>query len=151
VPVAWRIVKKKHQKNALTGEGARLFGGRWNTSGQAIIYSAETLSGALLEILVHSNRQLLSHYIFYRLVFPKRIISDVKIVELPEHWRSSPPPPELSQIGDRWCIEQRSAVLRVPNVVVPLETNYLVNPNHANYRFVEIEGPIDYVVDDRLV
>ena len=151
MPVAWRIVKKKHQKNALTGEGARLFGGRWNTPGQAIIYSTETLSGALLEILVHSNRQLLSHYIFYRLVFPKRIISDVKIAELPIQWRSSPPPPELGQIGDRWCIEQRSAVLRVPNAVVPLETNYLVNPAHADYRLVEIEGPIDYVVDDRLV
>jgi len=151
VPVAWRVIKKKHQKNALTGEGARLFGGRWNTSGQAIIYSAETLSGALLEILVHGNRQLLPHYVFYRLVFPKRIMSEVKIADLPKHWRSSPPPPEVGQIGDRWCIEQRSAVLRVPNTVVPLETNYLVNPAHADYRLVEIEGPTDFVVDDRLV
>jgi len=151
VPVAWRIVKKKHQKNALTGEGARLFGGRWNTPGQAIIYSTETLSGALLEILVHSNRQLLSHYIVYRLVFPKRIVSNVDTAELPKNWRSSPPPPKLGQIGDRWCIEQRSAALRVPNPVVPLETNYLVNPAHADYRLVEIEGPIDYVLDDRLV
>ncbi len=151
MPAAWRVVKKKHRQDALTGEGARLFGGRWSSPGRAIIYSAETLSGAVLEILVHGNRRLLPHYIAYRLVFPERIISDVKITELPKHWRSSPPPPELGLIGDRWCIEQRSAVLRVPNAVVPLETNYLINPAHADYPLVEIEAPIDYVAEDRLV
>lgn len=151
MPISWRIVKKKHRQNPLTGEGARRYGGRWNTPGQAIIYSAETLSSALLEILAHSNRQLLSYYFVYRLEFPQKIISEVKIDELPKDWRSSPAPPELGKFGDRWYREKRSAVLRIPNAIVPLEANFLVNPAHADFSLVEIEGPIDFAVDDRLV
>lgn len=151
MPVAWRIVKKKHRQNALTGEGARRFGGRWNTPGQAIIYAAETLSGALLEILAHSNRQLLPHYLVYRLEFPKKIISEVKVAELPKDWRSSPAPLGLGQIGDRWCQEKRTAVLRVPNAIVPLEVNYLLNPAHLDFPLIEIEGSIDIAMDHRLI
>ena len=150
MPVAWRIVKKKHQKDALTGEGARLFGGRWNTPGQAILYAAGTLSGALLEILVHSNRRLLSAYVVYRLEFPKRVVLQIDETELPAHWRSAPSPPELGQIGDQWCIDKRSAVLCVPNAIVPLEPNYLINPAHKDYRLIEIDRPMSYVVDERL-
>ncbi len=51
--VAWRIVKRKHAKKAFTGEGARQFGGRWNSPGVAIVYTAESQSLAALEILVH--------------------------------------------------------------------------------------------------
>lgn len=151
MPVAWRIVKKRHKQHALSGEGARRFGGRWNSPDQGIIYCAEALSGALLEILVHSNRQLLSHYVVFRLEFPKRVISQIKIDELPKQWRSSPPPPGLSEIGDRWYLNQSSAVLRVPSAIVPLESNYLLNPDHPDFRLVEIEGPIDYQADDRLL
>lgn len=151
MPVAWRIVKKKHQKDALTGEGARLFGGRWNTPGHAILYTAGTLSGALLEVLVHSNRRLLSYYVVYRLEFPKRVVLEIDETELPEHWRNAPAPLELGRIGDQWCNEQRSAVLCVPNAIVPMEPNYLINPVHKDYRLIEIDGPISYVVDERLI
>lgn len=150
MPVAWRIVKKKYQGVALTGEGAQLFGGRWNTPGQAILYAAGTLSGALLEILVHSNQRLLSQYVVYRLEFPKRVVSQVDEGELPTNWRSAPAPPELRRIGDQWCDEKRSAVLRVPNAIVPLESNYLINPAHKNYQLIDVDGPISYVVDERL-
>jgi RES domain-containing protein len=85
------------------------------------------------------------------LEFPQEIISEVNIADLPKDWRSSPPPPELGKIGDRWCRENRSAVLRVPNAMVPLEVNFLVNPAHADFSPVEIQGPIDFAADDRLV
>ncbi len=135
----------------MTGEGARPFGGRSNTCGQAIIYAAETVAGALLKILVHGKRQLGSHYVVYRLVFPKRIVAEIQLSVLPQHWRSAPPPAELGQIGDRWCSEQTSAMLRVPSAVVPLEANYLINPAHRDHRLIQIEGPIDDVMDERLV
>jgi RES domain-containing protein len=151
VPTAWRIVKNKHYQSALTGEGARQFGGRWNTPGQAIIYAAESLSGALLEILVHGNRPLVAHYVLVRLTFPQRIVSEVRISDLPELWRSSPAPPELGRIGDQWCRDQCSAVLRVPSAIVPVESNFLINPAHRDFRLIEVEGPMDYVMDERLL
>jgi len=151
VPTAWRIVKKKHQQEALTGEGARRYGGRWNTAGQSLIYAAATLSGALLEILVHSNRQLLSHYIVYRLVVPKRLVKKIDLAKLPETWRDSPAPPELAQIADQWYAQMQSAVVEVPNSIVPLEKNYLINPNHKDFRLIDAEGPIDYDIDPRLL
>lgn len=147
---AWRVVKNKHRQEAFTGEGARRYGGRWNTPGRAIVYAAETLSGALLEILVHSSRRLLPHYSVYHLQFPERLISDIDLSELPSNWRSSPAAADLSRIGDQWFAEQRTCALRVPNAIVPMESNFLLNPAHKDYRLVEIEGPIDYVVDERL-
>jgi RES domain-containing protein len=78
-------------------------------------------------------------------------VDEVEIVELPKNWHSSPAPPELGQIGDRWYSEQCTAVLRVPDAIVPLESNFRINPSHANFRLIEIAGPIDYTVDDRLL
>lgn len=150
MPVAWRVVKKKYQDGAFSGEGARQYGGRWNTPGKSVVYVAETLSGALLEIMVHSNRQLLAHYVFYRLEFPKRLISTVEVAGLPKNWRTAPAPPALAKIGDKWLASQQTAVLSVPNAVVPMEVNYLINPLHKDFPSIDIEGPIDYVVDERL-
>ncbi len=57
---AWRIFKKKHRASAFAGEGARRFGGRWNSKGVAIIYTSGTVSLAVLEILVHLETPRLS-------------------------------------------------------------------------------------------
>ncbi len=53
IVTAWRITKRKHARNAFTGEGAREFGGRWNNPGTAIVYTAQSQSLAALEMLVH--------------------------------------------------------------------------------------------------
>jgi RES domain-containing protein len=53
----WRIFKKKHKASALTGEGARRFGGRWNSRGVGVIYTSASPSLAILEILVHLQAQ----------------------------------------------------------------------------------------------
>ena len=50
---AWRIVQMRFADRAFEGERARLFGGRWNRRGTPIIYTAESLSLATLEILVN--------------------------------------------------------------------------------------------------
>ena len=51
--VAWRIFKPKHEATAFTGEGARLYGGRWNSKGTSMVYAASSQSLAALELLVH--------------------------------------------------------------------------------------------------
>ena len=52
---AWRMVKEKHAATASDGEGAWLFGGRWNSRGTRGVYTSATLSLAALESLVHLN------------------------------------------------------------------------------------------------
>ena len=54
-------------------------------------------------------------------------------------------------IGDRWLESARSAVLRVPSVVVPAESNYLLNPHHADFDRIEIAAPEVLRVDPRLI
>ena len=50
---AWRLIKERHKKNAFTGEGARIAGGRWNHRGIVVVYTSETLSLAVIELFVH--------------------------------------------------------------------------------------------------
>ena len=61
---AWRIVKQKHKRSALSGEGARRFGGRWNSPGVSVVYLAQSQALAALEMLVHLDAaELLRSYV----------------------------------------------------------------------------------------
>ena len=83
---AWRIVKRKHAKNAFTGEGARIFGGRWNTPGVPLIYTAASQSLAVLEILVHLEApELLQKYVILEAQIEESLITDVDNFCLPEY------------------------------------------------------------------
>lgn len=152
MPTAWRVIKKKYERHALTGEGAHLYGGRWNSPGHRVIYTAEALSGALLEILVHSDKRLLPYYSVYRFEVPEQNILDLDVSSLPTTWRRSPAPPELAAVGDRWYTEGQSVVLRVPSVIVPVEKSLLINPAHPNFSAIgEVcDGPFPFDVDPRL-
>jgi len=51
----YRVCRARYTR--LDGEGARLAGGRWNSSGRTVVYMAETVALAVLENLVHMSRQ----------------------------------------------------------------------------------------------
>ena len=36
--VAWRLVRQRHAATAFSGEGARIFEGRWNSAGVPVVY-----------------------------------------------------------------------------------------------------------------
>ncbi len=100
---AWRITKRKHARNAFTGEGAREFGGRWNNPGTAIVYTAQSQSLAALEMLVHlDSSELLAKYVLIGVEFDQALIRPVDLTALPRHWRSDPPPLEVRAVGDEW-------------------------------------------------
>ena len=115
----WRIVKAKHAGEAFSGEGARCFGGRWNSPGVAVVYAAESRSLAALEMLVHLNSQsLLSRYVIGRAIVQEKWIESVRISSLPTNWRAFPTSPDQRAIGDHCIRAGTSAVLRVPSAVV---------------------------------
>ena len=149
---AWRIVKRKHANHAFDGEGSRLFGSRWTSPGLAVAFAAETLSLATLEVLVHleASDHPLPAYVVFRVSFPDDLIEDLDRLSLPPTWRDSPTPPELQAIGDAWVRGASSAILRVPSVIVPHEHNFLINPAHAQFSEVIIQGPEPLDVDPRV-
>lgn len=151
MPAAWRIVKERHAAAAFDGEGARRFGGRWNSPGTAVVYVAETRALALLEVLVGlRSTRVLGTYVLIPVRFDDELVEEVAREGLPEGWRRSPPGPETRRAGDAWVAEARSAVLRVPSAVVPDESNFLLNPAHPDFGRIEIGEPEAFAVDPRL-
>jgi RES domain-containing protein len=152
MPTAWRIAKKRHAGSAFDGEGARRFGGRWNSPGTAVIYVAQSRALALLEVLV-GLRSLTptSSYVLIATTFDDALIDALGPDELPEDWRTSPPPSSTRRIGDHWVGERRSAVLRVPSVIVPGEFNHVLNPAHPDFGRIAIGEPHELAIDPRLI
>jgi len=148
---AWRITKRKHAKTAFSGSGARKYGGRWNSPGTAIVYTAETQSLAALEMMVHiENSDLLQAYVLIGITINEALIERLDQSQLPRNWRSAVPSMSLRAIGDKWAADQTSVALRVPSALVPAENNFLLNPAHADFQKLVIADPIDFAFDDRL-
>ena len=149
---AWRIVKTKYLNEAFDGEGARLYGGRWNSPGNRAVYVAEHASQAILEVLVHlESSSALSAYSLVKVEFDESLIEELANEELPPNWRRSPPPLEVQSIGDRWIDEARSVVLKVPSAVLPIESAYLFNPRHPEFESIRISAPMPFSFDKRLL
>lgn len=134
------------------GEGAFRFGGRWNSRGERILYTAGSLSLAALEMLVHlSNEEILLSYSFATAEFDESLILPIeKLRTLPENWSVSPPPLDIQRIGDEWAETQASVVLKVPTSVLPVEFNYLINIRHPEITKIKLGKPQPFTFDKRL-
>lgn len=147
---AWRIVKTKHSTTAFDGEGARLFGGRWNSPGSPLVYAAESAALAALEMLVHLGRgAMLPAYVVISCSFDPAIVSRLDRSRLPANWRSYPAPPELQLIGNEWLKSGGPAVLEVPNAIIPVGSNYLLNVQHDDFGSIRISKPEPFEFDLR--
>ncbi|MBX8607764.1 RES family NAD+ phosphorylase [Pseudomonas cichorii] len=148
----YRLVKRKWLAQAFDGEGAKLYGGRWNSKGQACVYCAGSESLALLEVLVHlDNSSMVQHYVMLELQIPKDRILKARPDNLPVDWREEPAPPSTSSFGDAWLESGQSLALAVPSVIVPREFNYLLNVRHASFKSIVAKArELDFEVDSRL-
>lgn len=149
---AYRICKTKHAATWFDGEGAYRFGGRWNSRGTRLLYTAGSLSLAALEMLVHLNdEEILLAYSYAAAEFDENLILSVEdFRSLPENWSDSPPPLEIQRIGDEWAREQASVVLKVPTSILPVEFNYLINVQHPEFSKVKLGVPQTFNFDERL-
>lgn len=128
---AYRLIKKERIKTALDGEGARRFGGRWNSIGIPMVYTSDSVALATLEIFVHlPSYHLLSEYYYIRLSFDSNLVMDAK---LKKGWEARPVSKVSQSIGDQWIKKMQTPVLKVPSVIVPDGGNYLININHPDY------------------
>ena len=148
----FRICKTKFAPEAFDGEGAFRFGGRWNSRGTRIIYTAGSLALAALEMLVHTDDDsLLAEYSFVAAEVPEELILPVEDYRaLPKNWGASPAPLAANRIGDDWARERASAVLEVPTSIIPREKNYLLNPAHASFSRIKLGKLQRFAFDSRL-
>jgi RES domain-containing protein len=146
---AWRIFKRRYKASAFSGDGARLFGGRWNSKGVAVVYTSASPSLGILEMLVHLQRhELVGAYLLAPVTFDGSLVQ--ALPKLPSNWRRYPAPPALQKLGDRWLEERMSAVLQVPSVIIPAEANFLLNPQHPDFSICAIGGAQSFRFDRRL-
>jgi RES domain-containing protein len=151
VLTVWRLLTARFAQSAFSGEGARLYGGRWNRKGVPMVYTAGSQSLAMLEMLVQ-DEPLRARYVMVPATLPKNLkIERVTPDQLPADWRSLGVREQLQAIGTDWARRGPSAVLAVPSVVIPTETNYLLNPLHPSFARIETGESVEFVTDLRLI
>jgi len=143
----WRLTRATHATDPLSGRGAALAGGRWNSPGTRVAYTATSRALAALEMLVHVTRDSVPpDMVFVPVDVPDRLIREA--ARLPDDWANLPYGPDARRFGDAWIDEHRSLGLLVPSVVVPTECNLLLNPGHRAFGRVR-SGPVERFAFDR--
>jgi RES domain-containing protein len=132
----------------MDGEGARLWGGRWNSVGAPVVYLSDSLALATLEVLVHLPRVErqkgeIPPYLAVALDVQDHHIDD-------PGYPPGIPSDETQALGDSWLASRSSLALLVPSRVIPLERNVLLNPRHPAISEVTIALTEPFVFDDRL-
>lgn len=147
----WRITRRAHQ--ALDGEGARLFGGRWNSEGVPLVYASVTLSLAALEYLTHVDvEDVPDDLIALEIELPDDAPTEVLGAStLPRDWTRSEGHPACVAAGDGWARTGRTLALQVPSAVIPEERNVLLNPRHPAAERIRVVSARDFSFDLRLL
>ena len=131
--------------------GAAVTSGRWNSHGIRMVYTSATASLAALEALVHLNPAMRFSYHLFAIEFDDSLTERIPHTIIPPDWREQPPPPSTQQIGDAWIKSAHSAVLEVPSVIIPGESNYLLNTSHPDFKSIRIGQPEAFSFDQRLM
>ncbi len=149
---AYRLVHRAFAHDALSGEGARRYGGRWNSKGQRMVYLADSLALVTLEVLVHTQAaDDLLDYVWLELSFDAELLEKISDEQLPQDWRESPAPESTRALGNRWLLKQSSLLLRVPSAVLPQQHNFLLNPTHPNMTRLQVSDSQALDIDPRLL
>ena len=144
----FRVSKKLYQQDII-GTGAYLAGGRWNTAGNYMLYTASSRSLAILEVLVHISRSKpIDDYSIVVLYIPDEVyIDSVDQTTLPADWRRQYNQTQV--VGDSWLVRQQALSLKVPSALVKSEYNYLINPNHETFHSIKLLEFEPLQFDDR--
>jgi RES domain-containing protein len=145
----YRIARSIYAED-LSGTGARMVGGRWNSKGIALLYTAESRALAAMELAVRVN---FSRKPKDLVMITIAISKDAKIIvpdTLPEDWHQFPHRALTRQIGDNFVLEGKALILKVPSAVVKGDYNYLINPLHLSFKNIRILHTTSFDFDERL-
>jgi RES domain-containing protein len=147
----WRICKARYADEAFSGEGARRFGGRWNTPGVPMVYSSSSLALAAIELFVHLEPNLMpDDLVSIAADLPDgEPVRNLEPDKLPPDWWTDDFEP-LRAIGDQWIRDKTSLAIKVPSAALRMEGNVLINPLHPKIAELKIEAPQPFHFDERM-
>ncbi len=146
----FRICKERFSATALSGEGARLYSGRWNEAGVAMVYCASSRALAAIEFFVHLDPSVAPEdLVMVEVDCPGEMaVEEVSVGDLPARWRADEE--QTAAIGSEWVRSGRTALLRVPSAVVEGEWNVLLNSAHAEFGRVRVVAQRAFRFDERM-
>lgn len=148
----YRITQEKYADD-LSGNGARIFGGRWNSEGLFAVYTSAYRSLALLETLAHTPSKIFisKAYLLITLSVPDSIHpEEIDKAKLIAGWDAPDTRPVTKKVGDKFLRSKSGLLLCVPSVLMPEENNYLINPLHADIRKIKIINKRKLQFDTRM-
>ena len=147
----WRICRAPFAGEAFSGEGARRFGGRWNSRGVPMVYASSSLALAAIELFVHLEpNQQPGDLVSVAATLPAGEPAErLEPEQLPAGWWTDDFEP-LRAIGDKWIQKKSSLALAVPSAALRAEWNVLVNPLHPAIAKIKVEEPQPFNFDARM-
>lgn len=146
----YRLVRSVY-KDDFSGGGSYLYGGRWNSRGNRVLYATSHISLAILEIMVNFDRNMIRQFPQYHLltfeVDASEIIS-LSHESLKSNWQQDIEFTRL--IGDEFLKSKKGLIMAVPSAVIPEESNYLINIHHPDFQLINILESKVYSLDERL-
>jgi RES domain-containing protein len=147
--IVYRIANENY-KNDLSGNGAALYGSRWNSPGRRMLYTSQYISLSILESLVHIDKKFIpaNQYLLHISIPDTKDVKTITRAAIKKDWRTNI---EYSRwVGDQFIRSAEFLILKVPSVVVDQENNFLLNPVHPDYKKVKIVNAELLQLDQRL-
>jgi RES domain-containing protein len=147
--IVYRITNETY-KNDISGNGAALYGSRWNSKGFPLLYTSQFISLSILESLVHLNRNEIppAQYLLHIEIPDENEMAEISFKKIKKNWNLDP---DYTQwLGDQFLQNKEGLILKVPSAIVPEESNFLLNPLHAKFKKVRIVSSELLQLDKRL-
>jgi RES domain-containing protein len=150
--ILWRLCRAERAATAFDGEGARLYPGRWNHLDVPVVYCASSLALAAIEYFVHlDSDELPDDLVSIRVELSDSVnVERVDAKKLPKDWHKYPGPMALQNMGTEWAAGLRTVALLVPAATMPIETNVVLNPRHADMSKLIKGEPEPFLFDPRM-
>ena len=148
----FRVLRAAYARNPFDGEGAYRYGGRWSSPGTRLTYTSEHQSLAMLEYFVHLDPEDVPDDLVLAMAGIPDSVSRkrIQVRELRPHWRETPAPSELAQIGDEFVKKAETCLLLVPSALAVNENNWLINPQHPEFKQIVPHPPEPLRYDPRM-
>jgi RES domain-containing protein len=147
--IVYRLANEEFTHD-LSGKGAKLYGGRWNSIGMPAVYTTEHISLAVLEILVHIKtfQTPLNNYLITLEIPLSTALVSIDNKKMKRNWKDDPS--YLQSIGDEFLHSKKSLVLKVPSAIIEVENNFIINPAHPDIEKIKILSAENFIFDKRL-